>query len=407
MLRDKLNRLSQHLGPQPDRDDATTGADRYKILSDFLGGRVFRRDEGNFVKIETDFEESYVHGSYAMYEMDRNIDYLFRHFSEAEPGDSISKKNLLFIDTETTGLGGSGTVAFLVGLGSLTETGFQVRQYFLPDFPDEAAMLEEIRSEFNENTVIVSYNGKTFDMPILRDRMIIQRVERHLDVAAHVDLLHTARKLFRLRLGSCTLGNVEREVLSFYRTDDIPGELVPGIYFNWLVTSDTELLDKVVEHNLYDIVSLYFLMHRISEIHIDPVGRINDSDDLLSLVKVFEKRKENDEIVSLLSGFEASLETEGRGDIFMRQALAAKRLSDFDTSVSIWKKVARSGGPEGFWAHIELAKYYEHRAKDPGTALDTALAARSLCPPQSSVRSDLDKRIKRLQSRLDRQDKSK
>ena len=148
-------------------------------------------------------------------------------------------------------------------------------------------------------------------------------------------------------------------------------------------------------------------MHRISEIHINPVGRINDSDDLLSLVKVFERRKENSEIVSLLSRFEASLETEGRGDIFMRQALAAKRLSDFDTSVPIWQKVALSGGPEGFWAHIELAKYYEHRAQDPRTALDTALAARSLCPPQSSVRADLDKRIKRLQSRLDRQDKSK
>ena len=95
MLRDKLNRLSQHLGTQPGSDDKTIGSDRYDTLSDFLGGKVVRRDEGNFVKIETDFDESYVHGSYALYEMDRNIDYLFRHFSEAEPGESISKENLL------------------------------------------------------------------------------------------------------------------------------------------------------------------------------------------------------------------------------------------------------------------------------------------------------------------------
>lgn len=387
-------------------NDSPAGSDRYDLLSNFLNGVIIRRDEGNFIKIVTDFDESYVHGSCAFYEMDRSLEYSGHHYSDTAPDELVDKGNLLFIDTETTGLGGTGTVAFLVGVGSLTDSGFQVRQYFLPDFPDEAAMLEEVRTEFREDTVIVSYNGKTFDMPILRDRMIIQRVERHLEAADHIDLLHAARKLFRLRLGSCTLGNIEREVLSFYRTDDIPGELVPGIYFNWLATSDTELLDKVVQHNLYDIVSLYFLMHRISQIHHNPVGQIRDFGDLMSLVRIFERRKENKKIISLVDEFESALTTEGRLDILMRQALAAKRLADFDISVSIWKRVARSAEPDGFWARIELAKYYEHRVRDYSRALGLSLEALKICPSPGTVHSDLERRINRLQRRLAGLDKS-
>ncbi len=406
MLHDRINRHARHLGPRLNGEESVPGSDRYSILSQFLGGHIVRRDEGSFIKIVSDFDESYVHGAYAMYEMDRGMEYLSCHFSDVTPVEPVDKGNLLFLDTETTGLGGAGTVAFLVGLGSLSDSGFQVRQYFLPDFPDEAAMLEEIRSEFHENTVVVSYNGKTFDMPILRDRMIIQRVERHFETAGHIDLLHSARKLFRLRLGSCTLGNVEREVLSFYRNDDIPGELVPGIYFNWLATSDTELLDKVVEHNLYDIVSLYFLMHHISEIHHNPIGQIRDFGDLLSLVRIFERRRENKKIISLLGQFESSLANEGRADILMRRALAAKRLADFDISVPIWRQVAKSGEADSFSARIELAKYYEHRLRDYSSALNTALEAMEICPSHGSLRFDLEKRIKRLRKRLSVWDKS-
>lgn len=407
MLRDKLNRLSDQINPRSENSESTEYEDIYHKLSDFLKGQVVERDEGSFVKVISDFDQSYIHGSSAMFEMNHEIKYRPEFFAGVESETEINPEKLLFFDMETTGLGGAGTVAFLVGLGSLTKDGFQVRQYFLPDFPDEAAMLEEIRSEFTDSTIVVSYNGKSFDMPILRDRMIIQRVERKLDICDHIDLLHSTRKLFRLRLGSCTLGNIEREVLSFYREGDVPGELVPGIYFNWLATSDTELIDKVVEHNLNDIVSLYFLMHRIAEIHTNPVGQIRDNDDLMSLVKIYEKRKENDRIVPLVNEFEVSVANDGRLDILLKQALAAKRLSDFDAAVPIWEKVARYKNPDGYSALIELAKYYEHRAKNIKMAHKMTCRAVSICPPGRQFKSDMDKRLLRLEKRLARLDKSK
>ncbi|MBN2227335.1 MAG: ribonuclease H-like domain-containing protein [candidate division Zixibacteria bacterium] len=398
MLRDKLNRLSGHIvGPESGADDEYR--DRYHIAAECLRGEICARDEGTFVKIVTDFDPVYRHGEIALGDLDRTVPYRSGHFMSEMAETVYDPGNLLFFDMETTGLGGSGTVAFLIGFGSVTPEGFQVRQYFLPDYPDEAAMLETLRSEIDEKTIIVSYNGKTFDMPILRDRMIINRVERNLTFADHVDLLHSTRRLFRRRIGSCSLGNIEREVLGFHRVDDLPGELVPPVYFNWLATSDTELLNKVVEHNLYDIVSLYFLLHHLSVLMENPSVEMREADDMLSLVRVMEKRREHGAIPRLLEQCEPALWDERRFDVLMHLALAYKRTGQIDRAVLIWRKITATTASETFFARIELAKYFEHRRRDIASALAHTMAAEPICPSILSFETDLERRLRRLRKK--------
>ncbi|MEW5925227.1 MAG: ribonuclease H-like domain-containing protein, partial [Candidatus Zixiibacteriota bacterium] len=291
MLRNKLGRYSQHIVNSPDNSTNTPSGSRYHKLAECLDGDLIERSNGTFVKITSTFDEDYFHGKFVIPQRDNLPTFRKKYFEKADEKVILDPERFLFFDTETTGLGGSGTVAFLIGFGSLKGNGFEVRQYFLPDFPDEEAMLEAAREEIRPDTILVSYNGRAFDIPIITDRMIIQRVERNLEYADHIDLLHTVRRLYRRRIKNCNLSNVEQRILDYYRTDDIPGYLVPSMYFNWLATDDTNQLDLIAEHNLNDIVSLYFIMSHIAAVHESPAERITDPDDVLSLARIMERRK--------------------------------------------------------------------------------------------------------------------
>ena len=402
MLRDKLSRFSQHID-SPDKlnnDDAEY--DRYRVAHKLLGGQLCNLPAGTFLKITSDFSSDYKHGNLSIFQLTQFAPCRYLHFNRCGTDDAIDPEKLLFLDIETTGLGGSGTVPFLIGLGSILGDSFQVRQYFLPDYPDEAAMLEAVREEISGETVIVSYNGKAFDMPIITDRMIINRVERNLGIADHIDLLHSTRRLYRRRLQSCTLSNIERHILDYHRHGDIPGELVPAVYFAWLNTMETELLKPVVEHNLNDIVSLYFLMYQISRIHSEPEKQLTDADDLYSLARIFENRKEHDRVRLTLEGCRNIISDEGRYDLLYMQSLACKRTGCFDEAVALWKQVAESEDILTFPALIELAKYYEHRVRDLPLALEYSQKAQRVCPARESDRANLIKRIARLNKKMAR-----
>lgn len=400
MLRDKLDRLSRHITSSREIPEEGVDCDRYRKLAGILNGEVYSFSNGSFVKIVADFEETYTHGRAMILDLELLSSFKREHFYAAESDRLIDPRNLLFFNMETTGLGGSGTVAFLIGFGSIKGNGFQVRQYFLPDFPDEEAMLEAVREKINSETVIVSYNGKSFDMPILTDRMIIQRVERNLEYADHIDLLHIIRRMYRRRLRDCTLTNVEDRVLDFHRDSDIPGHLVPSVYFNWLSTTDPDLLDKVAQHNCNDIVSLFFLMHHISGIYDDPSEKISEPDDILSLARILERRREHENVYRMLESFDDITRSHGRFDILFLQSLSCKRSGRISEAVGLWRKIVGRDTPEAFWAGLELAKHFEHRIKDVKEALRYALDARKICPPRPSLKTDVARRIDRLNRKI-------
>ena len=177
-----------------------------------------------------------------------------------QPGlRETSLEQLIFIDTETTGLaGGAGTIAFMVGVGAFVENTFQLRQYFLRDPGEERGMLHALQGDIEVAAGFVSYNGRTFDLPILEMRYMLG-LRRHwpLSTWPQLDLLHPARRLWRRSLPDCTLGTIERHQLGVQRTEeDVPGALIPGLYLDYLRTGDASEMGRVVYHNAIDVLTL-------------------------------------------------------------------------------------------------------------------------------------------------------
>jgi len=400
MLHAKLSRFQNQINPSGKRLEDEVGFDRYKVAQRLLGGEIGSRPSGSFLKIESNFSSAYRHGNLTIGGMSDFAPCRYIHFDRYGKEEAVNSAKLLFFDMETTGLGGSGTVPFLIGLGSVIDKSFQVRQYFLPDYPDEAAMLEAVREEFDKDTIIVSYNGKSFDMPILVDRLIINRVERNLEFAEHIDLLHSARRMYRRRLKSCSLSNIESNILDFQRYGDIPGELVPSVYFGWLNEMRTDLLGQVVEHNLNDVVSLYFLMYHIAQAQENPSGRLVDADDIYSVARIFESRRDYDRVRLTLNNCREILPESSKHELLYMLSLACKRTGRTDEATKIWTEMSGVVTQKTYLALIELAKYNEHKKRDLTAALECAQKARNFCPARESDRADLDRRITRLDGKL-------
>ncbi len=173
---------------------------------------------------------------------------------------NVDFSRALYLDTETTGLmGGTGTVPFLLGLGFFDGDNFVVEQVLLRTFAEEHGMLRHLEQRLENASAIVTYNGKTFDMPLLRSRAVMQRVPKLTD-KPHLDLLHVARRLHRHRLLSCSLKSVEANVLGRERVGDVDGAEIGAMYWHFVRTGDAEVLRGVLEHNLLDVVSMISLV---------------------------------------------------------------------------------------------------------------------------------------------------
>ena len=162
-----------------------------------------------------------------------------------------------FLDTETTGLaGGTGTCAFLVGVGRITPEGFRVRQFFMRDYCEEASLLDALARHLAPFRVLITYNGRTFDQPLLETRYRLNRSRPPFGKLEHLDLLYGARRLWKLRYETCRLVDLENQVLGFERQGDVPGALIPYLYFEYLRTGRAARLLPVFHHNATDILTL-------------------------------------------------------------------------------------------------------------------------------------------------------
>ena len=398
-LTDKLQRFSSQINSQCPAPPQIKFPDRYQLLADTVGGELVAGNAGCYCLIRTHYSIGFKHGVFDLDEERINKTVPAAAFSPFEESFELPYSTMKFIDTETTGLGGSGAVAFLVGEGRVTGEGFEVLQYLLPDYSDEAAMLEDIHQNLGTGSTIVSFNGASFDLPVLQDRMIINRVARKLDNEYHLDLLHSARRLFKRRLGDCSLTNLERQLFSFYRTDDIPGYLVPSVYFEWLSTQGLSQMNAVLEHNRFDIVSLYFLTHLISEAYQSEGGTLEHPEDLHSLSRFYERRRENSRIEKVYN----RVQQFGNGfspAAALHFAKNFKRVQNMPESVKIWEALITEKSSESIWACIELAKYYEHQVKDFKNALEYAEAASKYSGVSYKLLETLNKRVNRLARKL-------
>jgi uncharacterized protein len=286
----------------------------------------------------------------------------------------------LFLDTETTGLaGGTGTYAFLIGLAWWDAGALQVEQLFMRDFTEEYSLLHELASRVAERPVLVTFNGKTFDWPLLDSRFTMTRTISTPRLAAHLDLLHPARALWKLRLGSVGLVDLERHVLDaprlgWHREEDIASSLIPQYYFDYLRGGPADPLVGVLRHNQMDLRGLAALFGKINALLTSQKADRDgiDSLDLFGLSRFFERRGESDRAhVACSQAIDLGLPAEFRPRAHRELALLAKRCGDHDAAAVLWLELV--GDPQdGFLACEQLAIHYERRAKDNVRAIEFA-----------------------------------
>ena len=303
----------------------------------------------------------------------------------------------LFLDTETTGLaGGTGTYAFLIGLGWWDAGGLQVEQLFMRDFTEEYSILHEFSARVVERPVLVTFNGKSFDWPLLENRFTMTRSIAAPKLAAHLDLLHPARALWKLRLGSVRLAELERHVLDaprlgWHRENDVVSALIPQFYFDYLRGGPAAPLAGVVRHNQMDLRGLAALFGKINTLLSKPADSANEIEslDLFGLSRFLQRRGDADRAHSacakaLAIGLPAEFRPKARRDL----ALMAKRRGEHERAVEIWLDMV-ADLHEGIHACEQLAIYYERHAKDPAKAAQFAKLAVATVRQQRANSRDL------------------
>ncbi len=289
----------------------------------------------------------------------------------------------LFLDTETTGLaGGTGTYAFLVGVAWWDAGGLQAEQLFMRDFTEEYSVLQELAERVVERPVLVTFNGKSFDWPLLENRFTMTRAIATPKLAAHLDLLHPARALWKLRLGTVRLVELERHVLDgprlgWRREDDVESALIPQYYFDYLRGGSARPLAGIVKHNQMDLRGLAALFCKINMLLSDlscNAGKV-ESLDLFGLSRFLQRRGDAGRALSacaqaLAIGLPADVRPKAQREL----ALMAKRRGEHERAAEIWQEVV-ADSQDGVHACEQLAIYYERHAKDFSRAMEFAQLA--------------------------------
>lgn len=277
----------------------------------------------------------------------------------------VAPEDILFLDTETTGLsGGVGTVAFQIGLGYFTPAGFVVEQMLIHDYPQEAEMLRLLTARMKRFPIICTFNGKSFDVPLLRSRLVMNRIREDAIPATHADVLYPARRLWKLRLRQCTLGHLENQLLGVEREDDLPGAMVPQAYFQYLKDRNFGPMEKVLEHNRQDIVSLAQLFYELCRLMAQP-EEVAQPEDLLSLARMCERSGDVDRATKC---YRLCAKGETRAQAFRAMSINAKRQGQTETAYKLCKAML-TRGDDPIYAYEALAKLCEHQMHDPEQAM--------------------------------------
>ncbi len=358
--------------------------------------------------IETQYPGTHEHGSSPLSSL-THCESASAAEGAADPSlEGLSLDDLVFLDTETTGLaGGAGTVVFLVGVGKFIEGEFWLRQYFLRDLGDEQAMLHAIEGDLQSSAGFVTFNGRTFDVPLLEMRFTLGMRKRFpLTEWPHLDLLYPARRLWRRELPDCRLFTIESEVLGVQRSgDDVPGELIPGLYLDYLRTGDSVEMERVIYHNAMDILSLVMLTVEVMGRHGTEALSNLSAAEALGVARWHQGagRSGPAELA-----YRAAIES---GDPIVRlEALRyhtayLKHRGRRDQALEGWE-LWHTLKPDDPRPCIELAMYYEWHLKDLDmgkTWAEIGLTCLSTWPDDwrsEEISKDLQHRISRLKRKL-------
>lgn len=405
-LTDKLKDLGVQVGTSQIKKPLSS-RDLAQSLIDTLPGRWESTSRGDCFVVRKEIPLQTKHGGNKLRGLPK-MDF-FESIGQLEGISSASPEEFLFIDTETTGLsGGAGTYVFLVGVAKYDKDALNFAQFFLQDPQSESAQLAALESFSANAKVLVSYNGKSFDLPRIKTRYRFHGWPNPFKGIAHIDLLHIARRLWKPHLPGCTLGDLETHVLGLERDSlDIPGWQVSEYFYEYLHTGDPSPLKNIFYHNEIDVISLAALLEYIADRLTSPLRKKYQSEpDLISIgnyyysLQLYSEAK--DILISALSNTNLTRENLLAGKLCL--ASIHKRSDSFDLAVPLWKECAELGS---FDALLELAKYAEHKLHDIEEAIHWTLSAydslHNFSPPKrATVSSHLDHRLQRLKQKAKR-----
>jgi uncharacterized protein len=364
-------------------------------VEEFLPGDEIETAFGRHFETEKLWEHHRYHGSADIGALASLPEDLLQTIGEMP---SANPETWAFLDTETTGLsGGLGTCAFLVGVGRITKEGFRVRQFFMRSYTEEASLLDALSRYLRKFQVLITYNGASFDQPLLESRYRLNRAASPFTRLPHLDLLHSARRLWKLRFDSCRLVDLENQILGFERTGDIPGAMIPYVYFEYLRTKWIERLVPVFHHNALDILTLACLTGIVPNAFKDESSRTNGA-ELTGIARWLMEAGETDRALPL---FRRAVDSGLRDDLLFRTLWDIAKL-DQAGAQEIWTDLASSRNPYRVKALTALAKRAEHAEKDYAKALEFTRNALSFEPSQ-----ELEKREYRLKKKLTPRRKSR
>ena len=351
----------------------------------FPGGREEQTPFGPCYLIERRYPLTHQHGHHLLGAIQQVAPDLLAALGRDPRFAAFPHERLILLDTETTGLaGGTGTHVFLVGLGFLEygddgALAFVVRQYFLRQLREERALLHALGTTLGGYDALVSFNGKSFDWPLLVSRFVLARQRTEVEARAwpHLDLLHPTRRIWKHRLPSCSLGTIEREVLGIDRGPDIPGALIPELYFRFLREGDPGPLRAVLAHNESDIITLLTLLIHLGQLLSEgdgAGGQFLAGADHYGLATLHAALgREEASLRAYRAALAApNLKTELRRAVRADFALALKRARRWDEALPLWREICRAEArPQtprsvGTYRTREISRAYRARLRGGG-----------------------------------------
>lgn len=364
-----------------------------------VGGEVVETDAGALLVVRREYPLDHHHGRVPLAGVLHAPLELLGRMARVE-GPAPDPGRLLFLDTETTGLaGGTGTYAFLVGAGWLEDDHFVVTQYFMRDLDEEPALLAALTPVLERAAALVTFNGGGFDIPLLETRFVLAR-RRWPVTLPHLDLLRPARRVWTACFDDCRLATLERSVLGLARESDVPGALVPSLYFDWLRLRRAAPLARVFSHNRDDVLSLAALLgwfaHALGE------APSISAAEWAGLGRLWEPVDLDRALACYRTALECGLDAAPAHFVRLRLAWWEKRAARWDAACELWETAARHGvfDPRP-WE--ELAKFHEHRRRDFAAAHSVVSAAIDLARAAGVAGRVLDAfghRLGRIERRL-------
>jgi len=409
-LRDIVRQRVRPLGPDeprreltyvPEPDPSAPKAESAGVL-----GGTFVDEAGACVVIDRIYEAERSHGRHRIEACAPSAGWPLELFDRRLRATAEWWRKVVFFDIETTGLsGGAGTLAFLAGCAWFEPAGFRVRQYLLVAPAGEHAMLAALADLMRDASLLVTYNGRTFDVPFMETRWAFHRRSNPLEDLAHFDMLPAARRLWSRREsvdrddGGCSLSTLERAVLGVHRDGDVPGFEIPARYFHFLRTGDAGAIDGVLEHNRQDLVSLAVILSHASWLAGEGPDACREPSEQLALGQLYERAGDDGRAQSAYARAAQSFDRDVRRRALAAYAELLRRAEQFDEAAAAWQQVldmAPRGGSSSLdrRAAEALAIHHEHRRKDLDAARHYAETLKQRA--SGTLHRETERRLKRL-----------